>query len=646
MDVGPAAKVVETGHEFLEHLIDAGPTLMFRENLPDRLVTYASGNFERVLGFELGQVYATPRFFSQHIVPADRSRFETFVAAVISGQPHERGSDYELIDAAGNRRWFVVDLGLQSVDGADVLIGHAADVTDRVEAERAANEAVERYQAIFTGVPSGIFRSAASGEILEANRKLAEIFGYASVEKLKREVPDVGVLYLDRHDRLRFIESVVAEGSVQNFETKIRRRTGEVIDVSMNASVVRDGEGNVLGFEGTLLDVTVQRSAEENARRAWAEADRANQAKSVFLSRMSHELRTPLNSIIGFAQLLELRQPDPEVADSVHHIIKGGRHLLELINEILDIAKVEAGRIGLSIEPVRLGEVVVETLALIRPLAAARSISISYEGDQEFERYVLADRQRLKQVLLNLLSNAVKYNRDGGTVVVTSSIENEVVSVAVADTGPGITPEQLERLFVPFERLDAEATGEEGTGLGLSLSRHLTDAMGGVLEVSSTYGQGSTFAVALPSSLAPLDMPGVAMAMSNPDGARAAVSLHSVLYIEDNIASISLVEQILALRPGLSVETSMQGRLGVSLAREHRPDLILLDLNLADVSGRDVLAELKADPRTQPIPVLMISADASPGQIQRLLDGGAAGYLTKPLDVPQFLGEVDRLLQL
>jgi CheY-like chemotaxis protein len=307
---------------------------------------------------------------------------------------------------------------------------------------------------------------------------------------------------------------------------------------------------------------------------------------------------------------------------------------------------VEAGRIGLSIEPVRLGEAVLETLALIRPLAAARSISVGYQGDQAFETYVRADRQRLKQVMLNLLSNAVKYNREGGSVVVTSTVDDGVVSVAVTDTGPGIEPEQLERLFVPFERLGAEATGEEGTGLGLTLSRNLSEAMGGVLDVSSTPGQGSTFTLSLPSSPAPLDMPGVAMAMSDPDGARPVVNLHSVLYIEDNIASISLVEQILALRPGLSLETAMQGRLGLSLAREHRPDLILLDLNLADVSGREVLAELKVDPRTRPIPVLMISADASPGQIQRLLDGGAAGYLTKPLDVPQFLGEVDRLLHL
>jgi PAS domain S-box-containing protein len=646
VEEGTAAKAADAGQEFLEHLIDAGPTLMFRERLPDRQVTYASRNFERVLGFHPGQVHETPRFFSEQILPADRSRFEAFAAAVISGQPHRRGSDFELVDAAGDRRWFVVDLALQSANGANYLLGHAADVTDRVRAERAANEAVERYQAIFTGVPSGIFRSAPNGEILEANRMLAEIFGYASVDELKREVPHVGAVYLDRQDRLRFIESVVTDGSVQNFETKIRRRTGEVIDVSINASVVRDRDGNVLGFEGTLVDVTDQRSAEENARRAWAEADRANQAKSVFLSRMSHELRTPLNSIIGFAQLIELRQPEPEVADSVHHISKAGRHLLELINEILDIAKVEAGRIGLSIEPVRLGEVVHETIALIRPLAAARSISIGYEGDQGFDTYVRADRQRLKQVMLNLLSNAVKYNLEGGSVVITSTLDDGFVSVAVTDTGPGIKPEQMERLFVPFERLGAEASSEEGTGLGLTLSQNLTEAMGGVLEVSSTYREGSTFTLILPSSLAPLEMPGVAMAISDPEGARAAVNLHSVLYIEDNLASISLVEQILALRPGLSLETAMQGRLGVSLAREHRPDLILLDLNLADVSGREVLAELKVDPRTQPIPVLMISADASPGQIQRLLDGGAAGYLTKPLDVPQFLGEVDRLLQL
>ena len=645
MNGDTSGQAVETDQDFLEHLIDAGPTLMFRESLPDRRVTYASRNFERVLGFDLGQIYEIPRFFSERIVDADRSRYEALTAAVITGQPPGRGGDYELVDATGNRRWFVVDLRLQSVNGAQALLGHAADVTDRVQSDRAANEAVERYQAIFTGVPSGIFRSAPGGEILEANRKLAEIFGYSSVEELKREVHDVGALYLDRHDRIRFIESVVAGGSIENFETKIRRRTGEIIDVSMNASVVKDREGNVLGFEGTLVDVTVQRRAEENARRGWAEADRANQAKSVFLSRMSHELRTPLNSIIGFAQLLELRQPEPDVADSVHHIVKAGHHLLELINEILDIAKVEAGHIGLSIEPVRLGEVVLETLALIRPLAAARAIAISYEGDPEFGTYVLGDRQRLKQVLLNLLSNAVKYNREGGSVAVTSRLEEGDVIVAVSDTGPGMTADQLDRLFVPFERLGAEASGEEGTGLGLTLSRNLTEAMGGVLEVSSTYGRGSTFTVTLPSSLAPLDMPGVAMAISNPEEARAVANLHSVLYIEDNLASISLVEQILALRPGLSLQTAMQGSLGVSLAREHQPDLILLDLNLADVSGRDVLAELKVDPRTKSIPVLMISADASPGQIQRLLDSGAAGYLTKPLDVPQFLGEVDRLLQ-
>ena len=635
---------VETNKEFLEQLIEAGPTLMFRESLPDRSLTYASPNFERVLGFDLANVLQTPRFLSEQMTEADRSRFEQIVSRIAAGETHVEEGDYELTDGWGSRRWFVVDLRLESKNGYPSILGHAADVTERVAADRSAIEAVERYQAIFSGVPSGIFRSAPGGEILEANPKLAEIFGYESAEELKRDVQDVGALYVDRHDRLRFIESVVSEGSVQNFETKIRRRTGEVIDISMNASLVMDSDGNVLGFEGTLVDVTDQRRAEENARRAWAEADRANQAKSVFLSRMSHELRTPLNSIIGFAQLLELRQPEPEVADSVHHIVKAGHHLLELINEILDIAKVEAGRIDLSLEPVRLGEVVLETLALIRPLAGARSVSIRYDGDNQLDTYVLADRQRLKQVLLNLLSNAVKYNREGGLVEVTSTLEHDQVSVAVSDTGPGITAQHLARLFVPFERLGAEATGEEGTGLGLTLSRNLTEAMGGILEAASTHGEGSTFTVTLPASAAPLELSGVAVAAADAEDTPAQTTSYSVLYIEDNLASISLVEQILALRPGLYLQTAMQGRLGVSLAREHRPDLILLDLNLADISGRDVLAELKVDPRTAPIPVLMISADASPGQIQRLLDGGAAGYLTKPLDVPQFLGEIDRLL--
>jgi CheY-like chemotaxis protein/nitrogen-specific signal transduction histidine kinase len=413
----------------------------------------------------------------------------------------------------------------------------------------------------------------------------------------------------------------------------------------MNASVVRDRDGSVLGFEGTLVDVTHQRQAEADALKARAEADRANQAKSVFLSRMSHELRTPLNSIIGFAQLLEFREPEPDVADAAHHIIKGGRHLLELINEVLDIARVEAGRIAMSLEPVHLGDAIADVLALIRPLAEARQIAVTGGGHQGCQHLVLSDRQRLKQVLLNLLSNAVKYNREGGSVDVTCSCDDRHVRVSVTDTGPGIAPEHLGRLFAPFDRLAADISGEEGTGLGLTLSRHLTEAMGGVLDVVSVVGQGSTFTVTLATTNA-TERP---RPSENGDGSGAVARMveeRSILYVEDNLASVTLVEQIMTLRPGITLKSVMQGRLGLDFAREHRPDLVLLDMNLPDMSGKEVLSELKIDPRTADISVLMVSADASPGQIQRLMDSGADGYITKPLDVPHFLEEIDRLLHL
>ena len=376
-------------------------------------------------------------------------------------------------------------------------------------------------------------------------------------------------------------------------------------------------------------------------RRAEQAAEAANRAKSEFLSRMSHELRTPLNGVLGFAQLLELDVLSARQRESVEHILKGGRHLLRLIDEVLDLARIETGKLSVSLEPVLAGEAIRGALDLIRPQAAAREVTLAPEitGDV----FVRADRQRLQQVLLNLLSNAVKYNHDGGTVTISCAPAAEPgrVRVAVTDTGPGIAPAMQERLFTPFDRLGAEQTGIEGTGLGLSLSRRLVEAMGGRLLVDSRPGDGATFIV----ELAAAEAPAVAAPPVDDAGVTAAPPpiQGTVLYVEDNLANLRLVERVLGRRPGLTLLSAMQGSHGLELARSHRPGLVLLDLHLPDLRGDELLARLRRDARTRDIPVVVLSADATAGQIRQLLAAGARAYLTKPLDVTELLGLVDEV---
>jgi CheY-like chemotaxis protein len=355
---------------------------------------------------------------------------------------------------------------------------------------------------------------------------------------------------------------------------------------------------------------------------------------------MSHELRTPLNAVLGFGQLLEMDELGEEQRVSIGHIMRAGRHLLELINEVLDISRIEAGRFAVSPEPVSVGEVAREALDLIGPLAAERQVRIECLIPDGAGGCVLADRKRLAQVLLNLISNAVKYNRPGGSVSV-SAVEGTGghTRLQVADTGPGIDPAMAHRLFRPFERLGAAPTGVEGTGLGLALSKRLIDAMGGSIGAESRLGEGSTFWVELPATEAPVDRYERDTRQRLPAVGGAAPL--TVLYIEDNLPNLELIQRVLIHRPAVRLISAMQGQLGLDLAREHRPDLILLDLHLPDVPGDEVLGRLRADPRTRGIPVVVISADVTPGQIDRMLNAGVAAYLTKPIDVRRLIELVD-----
>ena len=399
--------------------------------------------------------------------------------------------------------------------------------------------------------------------------------------------------------------------------------------------------------EGLLVvsrDVTEQAMLEEDLRLAKLAAEQANEAKSEYLSRMSHELRTPLNAILGFAQLLDLDDLDTEQRDNLGHIMSGARHLLSLINEVLDIAAIEAGRLSLSLEPVALADVAAETVSLIRPLADQHHVVLA-GPNVSCATHVLGDRQRLKQVLLNLLSNAVKYNREGGSVhLECEPVPGDRLRIKVTDTGLGIPSEALERLFVPFERVASQPTAIEGTGLGLPLSKRLAEAMGGALELVSTPDQGSTFWIELPLVGAPVQQ---AEGQLDAEPASAAEPVAqtgadlTVLYIEDNLSNLQLVERVLGHRPGVRLISAMRPQLGLDLAGQHHPDLILLDLHLPDMPGETVLRRLWSSPATADIPVAILSADARPALIERLLAEGVRGFLTKPLDIKELLGLVD-----
>ncbi len=373
------------------------------------------------------------------------------------------------------------------------------------------------------------------------------------------------------------------------------------------------------------------------------EAERANRAKSDFLSRMSHELRTPLNSIMGFAQVLEMEGlPDPQ-RESVQLILRSSKHLLAMINEILDLARIEIGELGMSVEALPIGHLIREAVAIIEPLAEARNVKIAFSSPIPEELCVKSDRRRLLQVCLNLLSNAVKYNRTGGSVMVSIGERDKRVVVEISDTGLGIEGENLDNLFSPFARLGRERSDVEGTGLGLALSQGLIQSMGGRLRYRPNVPQGSVFsfdleAAELPVAAVPEPIANSLIELSDWPQAKR------ILLIEDNIANVELLRRVFEFRPKASLLVAMKGALGIELAQQNPPDLIILDLNLPDIPGSEVLSVLRAESRTAEVPVMVVSADATQQQTALLNQAGVVDYITKPLDIRKFLQAVDHIL--
>jgi PAS domain S-box-containing protein len=511
----------------------------------------------------------------------------------------------------------------------------------------------ERFQLLVEGVKEyAIIMLDPDGIIVSWNGGAERIKGYSAEEALGRHF---SLFYTPEAIAAGYpqmeLRTARAEGSFEEEGWRVRK-DGTRFWASVLITALVGDEGELRGFAKVTRDLTDRRAQSQERERLQLAAEAASRAKTEFLSRMSHELRTPLNAVLGFAQLLGLDALRPEQREAVDQIQRSGELLLALIEEILDISMIEGDRLTLSLEPIQVDELVRQCLQIIAPMAAEHGIRIVAPPHQDTGIFAVADQQRLKQALLNLLSNAVKYNSPHGSIWLTLTVDEGRTRISVGDSGRGIEPESIERLFTPFERLGAESGDVAGTGLGLSLSKRLVELMGGTLTVESELGKGSVFHIGLERTDEPIydgepmpaGAPSTAVKATVPAGAPSTAVKATVLYIEDNLANLRLVERILAHAGNVEVISAMQGKLGLEFARAHRPDMILLDLHLPDMTGEDVAAALKQDDETRDIPIVILTAAAHASQRRRLLELGVHAYLTKPFNVAEMLNLVDQVI--
>jgi signal transduction histidine kinase/ActR/RegA family two-component response regulator len=478
-----------------------------------------------------------------------------------------------------------------------------------------------------------------------------------SVGKIAREVVEQRD-YSRRAQRLSDDEVGELVGAFNDMMAEIERRTAE-LERSLRDNAIEVAERRAAQQEVMRLNTELEQRVRERTAQleqvnrgleeATASAEHANRAKSEFISSMSHELRTPLNAILGFGQLMhasDIDLPAAKQKEFSRHIVHAGNHLLKLIDEILDLAKIESAQMMLSLEMVTLDTVLDECRTMIVPATAKRRIQTRFPA--ACTASVMADRTRLKQVLLNLLSNAIKYNVEGGSVSVdVSDAVSGRVRISVQDTGPGLRTEQLGALFQPFNRLGQEATSVEGTGIGLVVTKRLVELMHGTIDVSSTVGVGSVFSIELPA-VAEVSKPAMraddAAFASAPRSSRMGLAEPLLLYVEDNPANLTLVKEIVGLRGGMRLISAPDAQLGIELARAHQPQLILLDIHLPGLNGMDALAILRADPSTADIPVIALTANAMPSHRERALAAGFFRYVTKPISVRELIDAIDAAL--
>jgi PAS domain S-box-containing protein len=547
-------------------------------------------------------------------------------------------------------------------DAQNIIIGYLLIGTDntarqQVEDERKKLDQRLRDQQFYTrslieSHVDALMTTDPAGVISDVNKQMEALTGCTRDELIGAPFKS---FFTDPLRAEAGIKRVLKENKVANYELTARARDGKETMVSYNATTFYDRDRNLQGVFAAARDVTerklLDQALQENnieLEKAKSVAEKANLAKSDFLSSMSHELRTPLNAILGFAQLIESGDTAPTAAQkrSTDQILKAGWYLLELINEILDLALIESGKLMLMPESVPLAEVLAECETMVESQARRRDIGVHFPA-LGVRHCVKADRTRVKQVLINLLSNAIKYNRTGGKVVVSvGTVTPGRLRISVTDSGEGLSPNKIAQLFQPFNRLGQEATPEEGTGIGLVVCKRLVELMGGTIGVQSTIGHGSVFWIELELTAAPQAVQSELPVAAVPVHMVASPHLYTVLYVEDNPANLMLVEALIERRSGMRLLSANNGVSGIEIARAAQPDVILMDINLPGMSGTKALGILLSDRDTAHIPVIAISANAMPSDIAKGLAAGFFRYLTKPIRVDQFMETLDEVLAL
>jgi PAS domain S-box-containing protein len=643
--------------DFASSIVDTAPVIILLLDTRGS-IQHVNPCFEQLTGYRLDEIKGK-EWFSAFLPVRDQERIRALFNNAAGGVS-TRGHINPIVLRSGEEReieWH--DQVLRDPGGSiKGLLAIGQDVTERGKTQLALvrrEQELNQFKNTLDRTLDCVFMfDARSLVFFYVNQGGLQQVGYTHEELMAMHPYDIKPDITEAQFRRRIAPLLAGEKASLTFETVHQHKNGRRLPVEIFlqyiaptseparfVAIVRDigerkrAEAALRNINQALEQRVEQRTADMKA--AKDEAERANMAKSEFLSRMSHELRTPLNAIIGFGQLLETDPEHPlaEIqADNVQEILHAGNHLLELVNEVLDLSRIEGGRLDVKLEPVNIGPLIVSCVKQLQPSAAQRSIRI--ELDMNASYAVQADRTRLKEVLLNLLSNAVKYNREGGHIQLSCALTGaHRLRIRVRDTGRGIAAAALPRLFRPFERLESAYNGIEGTGIGLALAKKLVEAMHGEIGAESTQGEGSTFWFELPLAIP---------AEKNSAPAASRFGRHRLLYIEDNPANMRLVNKIIATRKDIELLEAASAEAGLEIVKNQQPDLILLDVNLPGMDGYEALRQLRDDPATRDIPLIAVSANAMPRDIARGKAAGFNDYLVKPLDIGQFLKAVDRCL--